>query len=245
MRRPDFNRRVAVTGLGIISPVGTDIPTAWNNLVAGNYRPQRITRWDPEVTTCHAAGEVNDFDPKEWMNFKAVRRTDKNVVFGVAAAKQAMIDSGFEINDDNADDVGVIFGSGRRRSRASWPTPSRRSRQGRQGGQPLLHRQHAARHRIGPDRHRAGRQGPQHVHRHGLLDGHPQHRRGRRGHPPRRLHRRHLRLHRDAAATRSATSASATCAAWARPVRAARCRTSRDRSTAAATASCWARAPAP
>jgi 3-oxoacyl-[acyl-carrier-protein] synthase II len=112
MRRPDYNRRVAVTGLGIISPVGTNIPTAWDNLVAGNSGLQRITRWDPEITACHAAGEVNDFDPKEWMNFKSVRRTDKNVVFGVAAAKQALTDSGFEITEENANDVGVIFGSG-------------------------------------------------------------------------------------------------------------------------------------
>lgn len=112
MRRPDYNRRVAVTGLGMISPVGTDIDTAWDNLMAGNTGLNRITRWDPEVAPCHAAGEVNDFDPKEWMNFKAVRRTDKNVVFGVAAAKQAMTDSGFEITEENATDVGVIFGSG-------------------------------------------------------------------------------------------------------------------------------------
>jgi 3-oxoacyl-[acyl-carrier-protein] synthase II len=112
MRRPDFNRRVAVTGLGMISPVGKDIDTAWDNLMAGNTGLKRITRWDPEVSPCHAAGEVHDFDPKEWMNFKAVRRTDKNVVFGVAAAKQAMTDSGFEVTEENANDVGVIFGSG-------------------------------------------------------------------------------------------------------------------------------------
>ncbi len=112
MRRPDYNRRVAVTGLGIVSPVGNDIPTAWQNLVDGNSGLKLITRWDPEVSSCHAAGEVNDFDAKEWMNFKAVRRTDKNVVFGVAAAKQAMADSGFEITEENAVDVGVIFGSG-------------------------------------------------------------------------------------------------------------------------------------
>ena len=112
MRRPDYDRRVAVTGLGIISPVGTNVETAWGNLVAGNSGLERITRWDPEVTDCHAAGEVNDFDPKEWMNFKAVRRTDKNVVFGVAAAKQAMADSGFEVTDENAEEVGIYFGSG-------------------------------------------------------------------------------------------------------------------------------------
>jgi 3-oxoacyl-[acyl-carrier-protein] synthase II len=112
MRRPDYDRRVAVTGLGIISPVGTSIDTAWDNLVNGVSGLNRITRWDPEITPCHAAGEVNDFDPKEWMNFKAVRRTDKNVVFGVAAAKQAMTDSGFEISEENAEEVGVYFGSG-------------------------------------------------------------------------------------------------------------------------------------
>jgi 3-oxoacyl-[acyl-carrier-protein] synthase II len=112
MRRPDYDRRVAVTGLGIISPVGTDIPTAWGNLLAGVSGLKRITRWDPEVSPCHAAGEVNDFDPKQWMNFKAVRRTDKNVVFGVAAAKQALIDSGLEVTEENAEEIGVIFGSG-------------------------------------------------------------------------------------------------------------------------------------
>jgi 3-oxoacyl-[acyl-carrier-protein] synthase II len=112
MRRPDYDRRVAITGLGIISPVGTSVETAWANLVNGVSGLERITRWDPEVTDCHAAGEVNDFDPKEWMNFKAVRRTDKNVVFGVAAAKQAVADSGLEIGEENAEEVGVYFGSG-------------------------------------------------------------------------------------------------------------------------------------
>ena len=113
MRRPDYDRRVAVTGLGIISPVGTNIDTAWDNLVNGVSGLNRITRWDPEITPCHAAGEVNDFDPKEWMNFKAVRRTDKNVVFGVAAAKQAMADSGFEIDDENADEADQRADQGR------------------------------------------------------------------------------------------------------------------------------------
>ena len=112
MRRPDFSRRVAVTGLGIISPIGSDVPTAWTNLVEGNSGLRLITRWDPEVTTCHAAGEVNDFEASDWMDFKAVRRTDKNVVFGVAAAKQAMSDSGLEVTAENSEEIGVVFGSG-------------------------------------------------------------------------------------------------------------------------------------
>ena len=112
MRRPDFSRRVAVTGLGVISPIGNDIETVWANLSAGNSGLKRITRFDPSPYEAQAAGEVNDFDPNQWMDFKAVRRTDRNVVMGVAAAKQALADSGLEIGPENRDDVGVIFGSG-------------------------------------------------------------------------------------------------------------------------------------
>src|SRR5262245_37646891 len=112
MRKPDFSRRVAVTGLGIVSPVGSDIPTAWSNLVAGNSGLREITYWDPTATDCHAAGEVHDLDPNVWMDFKAVRRTDKNVVFAVAAAKQAAADAGLVVDASNAEEVGVVFGSG-------------------------------------------------------------------------------------------------------------------------------------
>ncbi|HEY8168502.1 MAG TPA: beta-ketoacyl-ACP synthase II [Candidatus Limnocylindrales bacterium] len=112
MRRPDYTRRVAVTGLGIISPVGQDVTTAWENLVEGRSGLKRITRFDPSPYEAQAAGEVNDFDPSAWMNFKEVRRTDRNVVLGVAAARQALADSGLEITDENRDDIGVIFGSG-------------------------------------------------------------------------------------------------------------------------------------
>ena len=112
MRRPDFTRRVAVTGLGIVSPVGTDVPTAWDNLINGRSGLKTITYWDPNVVECHASGEVHDFDANKWMDFKAVRRTDKNVVFGVAAAKQAVADAGLEIGPHNSEDIGVFFGSG-------------------------------------------------------------------------------------------------------------------------------------
>ena len=112
MRRPDYTRRVAVTGLGIISPIGQDIDTAWSNLVEGRSGLKRITRFDPSPYEAQVAGEVNDFDPNAWMNFKEVRRTDRNVVLGVAAAKQALADSGLEITDENRDEIGVIFGSG-------------------------------------------------------------------------------------------------------------------------------------
>ena len=112
MRRPDFSRRVAVTGLGIISPVGQDKDTVWDNLINGRSGLRKITRWDPTPYEAQVAGEIEDFDGTQWMDFKAIRRTDKNVVMGVAAAKQALDDSGLVVDDGNRDDIGVIFGSG-------------------------------------------------------------------------------------------------------------------------------------
>src|SRR3970282_871511 len=97
MRRPDYTRRVAVTGLGIISPIGQDIETAWTNLGEGSTGLKRIARFDASIYEAQAAGEVNDFDPNAWMNFKEVRRTDRNVVLGVGAAKMALAATGLAI----------------------------------------------------------------------------------------------------------------------------------------------------
>jgi 3-oxoacyl-[acyl-carrier-protein] synthase II len=112
MRRPDYNRRVVITGLGIVSPVGCDVDTAWSNILAGHSGLREITRWDTSSHEYKIAGEINDFKPADWMDFKAVRRTEINVVFGVAAAKQALADSGITVTPENRDDIGIIFGSG-------------------------------------------------------------------------------------------------------------------------------------
>ena len=112
MRKPDFTRRVAVTGLGIVSPIGSDVDTVWQHLVDGVSGLDHITYWDPTPYDCQVSGEVRDFDPAAWMNFKEVRRTDKNVVLGVAAAKKAIAHSGLEIDASNRDEIGVYFGSG-------------------------------------------------------------------------------------------------------------------------------------
>jgi beta-ketoacyl-acyl-carrier-protein synthase II len=112
MRRPDYDRRVVVTGLGVISPVGNDKATAWTNLVEGRSGLDTITKFDPSPYEAKLAGEVKDFDAAEWMDAKAVRRSESSLHFGVAAAKQALADSGFEITDENRTEVGVVFGSG-------------------------------------------------------------------------------------------------------------------------------------
>ncbi len=232
MRRPDYTRRVAVTGLGIISPVGNDIATAWGNLVAGNSGLRRITRWDPEVTTCHAAGEVDDFEPTEWMNFKAIRRTDKNVVFGVAAAKQALADSGLVIDADNAEEVGVIFGSGVGGPRLMQDAIETLEQRGPKAVSPFFIANMLPDTASGQIAIELGAKGPNMCIVTACSTGTHNIGEAAEGIPRRPC-------------TRSATSASPTCAAWAPPARAGRCRTSRAPSTAPATASCWAKAPAP
>jgi 3-oxoacyl-[acyl-carrier-protein] synthase II len=112
MRQPDFTRRVVVTGLGVISPVGNDKDAAWSALVNGRSGLDVITKFEPDRYTPKWAGEVKDFDATAWMDPKAVRRSEPAMWYGVAAAKQAVADAGLEITDDNREDIGVVFGSG-------------------------------------------------------------------------------------------------------------------------------------
>jgi beta-ketoacyl-acyl-carrier-protein synthase II len=101
-----------VTGLGVVSPVGNDKDTAWQRLVDGDSGLGEITRFDASGYEHRFGGEVHDFDPSAWMEPKAVRRSQHEMHYGVAAAKQAIADAGFEITDQNRTDVGVVFGSG-------------------------------------------------------------------------------------------------------------------------------------
>ena len=94
MRRPDYDRRVVVTGLGVISPVGNDVATAWSNLAEGRTGLGPITKFDPSPYEAKLAGEVSDFTATDWMDAKAVRRSESSMHFGVAAAKQALADFG-------------------------------------------------------------------------------------------------------------------------------------------------------
>jgi 3-oxoacyl-[acyl-carrier-protein] synthase II len=112
VRRPDYDRRVAITGLGVISPIGNDIPTVWHNLSHGVSGLAELTRFDVSRYEHKWGGEVKDFDAADWMDPKHARRTESSVHFGVAAAKQALADSGLEITDANREEVGVIFSSG-------------------------------------------------------------------------------------------------------------------------------------
>jgi 3-oxoacyl-[acyl-carrier-protein] synthase II len=112
VRRPDYTRRVVVTGLGVISPLGNSVDAVWEGLSNGRSGIGEITRFDTTPYEHKAAGEVHDFDVTQYMNFKDARRTETTVHFAVAASKQALADSGLEITDENRYDVGVIYGSG-------------------------------------------------------------------------------------------------------------------------------------
>jgi beta-ketoacyl-acyl-carrier-protein synthase II len=112
VRKPDYNRRVVVTGLGVVSPIGNDIDTVWSNLLNGYSGIGEITHFDTSKYDHKAGGEVHDFDITKWWNFKDARRTETTVHFAVASAQMALADSGLEITDENRYDVGVIYGSG-------------------------------------------------------------------------------------------------------------------------------------
>jgi 3-oxoacyl-[acyl-carrier-protein] synthase II len=107
-----LKRRVVITGLGIISPVGNDIRTAWDNVVNGRGGVGRITRFDPADFNAHIAAEVKEFDVTEYVPAKEARQMDTFIHYGLAAAMQAWRDSGLELDEQNADRMGVIIGSG-------------------------------------------------------------------------------------------------------------------------------------
>jgi 3-oxoacyl-[acyl-carrier-protein] synthase II len=105
-------RRVVVTGLGMITPLGSTVEKTWNGIVAGKSGIGPITRFDPTGLETTIAGEVRDFDPLEYMERKEVRRSDRFVHFAVAAAGQGLKAAGLEITPELSTRVGVAFGSG-------------------------------------------------------------------------------------------------------------------------------------
>jgi 3-oxoacyl-[acyl-carrier-protein] synthase II len=105
-------RRVVVTGLGVISPVGNDVPTAWGNVVAGKSGIGPITRFDAKDFRVRIAGEVRGFDVESYMPAKEARRMDGFIHYGIAASMEAVRDSGLEITDANREMIGCMIGSG-------------------------------------------------------------------------------------------------------------------------------------
>ncbi|OGC10598.1 beta-ketoacyl-[acyl-carrier-protein] synthase II [candidate division WOR-1 bacterium RIFCSPHIGHO2_02_FULL_53_26] len=104
--------RVVITGLGVLSPIGTGKEVFWQNLTAGKNGIGPITHFDAAAFTSHIAGEVKDFEPGLYLEKKEARRLVRFIQFGVAASKLAVEDANLQITADNAAEIGVIFGSG-------------------------------------------------------------------------------------------------------------------------------------
>ena len=106
------NKRVVITGLGAITPIGKNLADYWDGLLQGRSGVGAITLFDASQHACQIAAEVKDFDPHEYLDKKDAKRMDRFAQFGVCASKQAIADARFEINELNADRVGVLIGTG-------------------------------------------------------------------------------------------------------------------------------------
>ena len=107
-----MRRRVVITGVGVVSPLGLDAPSTWSALLAGKSGIGPITKFDVSAFACRIGGEVRDFVPENYMERKDVKKMDTFIHFAIAAAREAMTDSGLVIDDANGERVGVYIGSG-------------------------------------------------------------------------------------------------------------------------------------
>ncbi|RKQ63581.1 3-oxoacyl-[acyl-carrier-protein] synthase II [Thermovibrio guaymasensis] len=107
-----MKKRVVITGLGVVSPVGSDVETFWKNITSGKSGIGRITKFDPTGFPVQIAGEVKDFDPLKYFDKKEIRRLDPFIQFAVAAADQAVKQAGIDSDDIDKERVGVFIGSG-------------------------------------------------------------------------------------------------------------------------------------
>jgi 3-oxoacyl-[acyl-carrier-protein] synthase II len=111
MRRLE-ERRVVITGVGLVTPLGTGVEKNWDGLMAGRSGVGPIDRFDVADFPVRIAGEVHDFDPLDWIEKRDVKKMDMFIQYAIAAAEQAMRQSALKIDDDNADRVGVLVGVG-------------------------------------------------------------------------------------------------------------------------------------
>src|SRR5580698_2606836 len=105
-------RRVVITGMGVLTPLSSELELFWQNLIAGKSGIAPVTRFDTTEYDCKIGGEVRDFKPEEFMPIKETRRTDRFVQYAVGAAKKAVVDAGIDMSKEDANRIGVLIGSG-------------------------------------------------------------------------------------------------------------------------------------
>lgn len=106
-----MRRRVVITGMGAVTPLGVGLEQSWKNLIEGKSGIGPITRFDPSPLKCQVAGEVKDFHPEDFMDKKLARRLDRFIHFALAAARMAVEDAGLKINPSLSDRFGIVMGS--------------------------------------------------------------------------------------------------------------------------------------
>ena len=111
MPRFSSPRRVAVTGVGLVSPLGIGNAENWDALLAGRSGIGPITRFDPSPFACRIAGEVQNFDPSRFLEKKEIKKMDTFIHYAMGAAHFAMEDSGLPVSDENRERVAVVIGS--------------------------------------------------------------------------------------------------------------------------------------
>ena len=111
-KRPESNRRVVVTGMGIVSPIGNDLASSWDSIVNGRSGIGPITHFDASTFTTRIAGEVRDFDITRWVSPKDAKKMEEFIHYGVAASMMAMQDANLVVDDSNAERIGALIGSG-------------------------------------------------------------------------------------------------------------------------------------
>ncbi len=107
-----LSKRVVITGMGAVTPIGIGTQTFWEGLLEGRNGVERITRFDPSEVNAQIAGEVKGFQPEEYMDKKEAKRMDRYTQFAIAAAKMAVQDSGLDLEKENLDRIGTFIGSG-------------------------------------------------------------------------------------------------------------------------------------
>ncbi len=105
-------RRVVITGLGAVTPVGIGVGETWTNIIAGKSGITRITRFDASAFASQVAGEVKNFDVTQYLSAKEARRMDIFIHYGMVAGMEAFRDCGLEVTPENAERIGVNIGSG-------------------------------------------------------------------------------------------------------------------------------------
>ena len=105
-------RRVVITGLGVVTPLGIGVEKTWQAVTVGKSGITRITRFDASEYACRIAGEVKDFNPGDYIDKKEIKKMDTFIHYAVAASQEAVDDAGLKITPDNADRVGVYIGAG-------------------------------------------------------------------------------------------------------------------------------------